>query len=373
MAERFKLTPNALREVIKAVARRGTAPDKEVCAMYIEAPPGVGKSANVYQSVQELNAEFPCTMAESRASIKDVVDVAGVPWPDRERGVTVFLPPSEIPNASIHGPRGVWFIDDFPNAPPAVQNSFYSYLIPPHRLNDHTLPEGYAIIAAGNRVEDASGVFRMGRALVNRLTIVELEVDKDQWLQWALAKQLHADVIAFHVSPASVTERGGKVVDLLFDFDPESLDVAFPSPRQWEAASRILRMATEDHLPPIAVRGLLQGTVGVEAEHQFETFRRLFHELPDIEPILQGRGSKWMGVKSVDGKYALLTAVLVRSGLDHLGNVLRWLLEIDPEYSILGIKTAKLRFGTSALLSGEHRKEVEQWLAQHAELLAEAG
>lgn len=373
MAERIALTPTGLRAAIKAIARRGTARETEVCSLYIEGPPGIGKSALVYQSVEEIRKESkaPFALVESRAAVNDVVDVKGVPWPDRERGRTVFFPPSEIPDERVHGAHGLWFIDDFPNAPIAVQNSFYSYLVPPHRLNEHSLPTGYAIVAAGNRTGDASGVFRMGRALANRITIVELKPDKKQWLEWAVPR-LHEEVLAFHVSPVSTVERNGRVVDLLFDFDPESVDVAFPSPRQWEAVSRILGMAEAVHLDPTDVRGMLQGTVGVEAEYQFETFRHLYRELPDTAPILEGSGKKWLGVATADGRFALLSAVVLRTGPEHVVNVLRWLTGLDAEYSVLGVKLLVLRLGAKVLLTGANRKEVDQWLETHAELLKEA-
>jgi MoxR-like ATPase len=112
-----------------------------------------------------------------------------------------------------------------------VQKAFYSLLLE-RRLGEHTLPAGTWVIAAGNRQQDRALVRSMSSALVNRVTIMHLRVDADEWLEWAARHSIRADIRNF------------------ICFMPEALmrpvpaePVPFSTPRAWALLSRALDLA----------------------------------------------------------------------------------------------------------------------------------
>jgi hypothetical protein len=133
-----------------------------------------------------------------------------------------------------------------------VQASCYQ-LVLDRKLDEYTLPEGWAIVAAGNRDSDRAATTRMPTPLRNRFVHIDFEVDVQEWSEWAVKANVRPEVIAF------IRFRP----ELLSAFDRDSN--AFPSPRSWEFVSRILN----SELEPSAEHELIAGAVGTGAAAQY--------------------------------------------------------------------------------------------------------
>ena len=78
--------------------------------------------------------------------------------------------------------------------PPNWTNSEYRN----HRkVGEYTLPDGWAIIAAGNRDSDRAVTTRMPTPLRNRFVHLEFEVDVQEWSEWAIQAGIRPEVISF--------------------------------------------------------------------------------------------------------------------------------------------------------------------------------
>ncbi len=187
------------------------------------SPPGVGKSEMVMQAAAE--AGLPCRSLLGTQIAPE--DVSGVPKIIGER--SVFCPPRillpEIPQTFC------LFLDELPACAPDVQKAFYSLLLE-RRLGEHALPAGTWVVAAGNRQQDRALVRAMSSALVNRVTILNLRVDADEWQDWARRNGVRADIRSY------------------ISFMPDALmrDVPhepapFSTPRAWSLLSQSLDMA----------------------------------------------------------------------------------------------------------------------------------
>ena len=77
--------------------------------------------------------------------------------------------------------------------------------------------------------------------------------------------------------------------DLLHDFDPQSREHAFPSPRSWEFASNIVK--NRNGLDPEVERALFRGTVGEAAAVQFTAFLKVWRELPHPRAVIADPGN----------------------------------------------------------------------------------
>ncbi|MCW8855387.1 MAG: MoxR family ATPase, partial [Gammaproteobacteria bacterium] len=107
-------------------------------------PPGVGKS----QMVAQVAEKNKVPMIDIRLSQMEPSDLRGIPF--RIEDSVEWAVPSMLPDAKRHGLKGILFLDEITSAPPSVSAAAYQ-LILDRKLGEYEVPEGWAIIAAGNR------------------------------------------------------------------------------------------------------------------------------------------------------------------------------------------------------------------------------
>jgi len=231
---------------------------------FLWGPPGIGKS----DLVRQLVASLKVSLIDKRLSQSDPTELKGYPWPDQTAKVMTFFQDGELPTKG----KGILFLDELNNAPPAVQAPAYQ-LILDRRLGSYTLPKGWMCIAAGNRSTDRSVVHTMAAALSNRFIHLDVEPDLEDWVVWAKNNNIHAGTIGY---------LRFRPMNLFTDkFTPGMR--AFPTPRTWAYADRI---AHDDALDTTVRRGLLAGAISAEIAAEYEGFLREEADLPDIDVIL---------------------------------------------------------------------------------------
>ncbi len=87
-------------------------------------------------------------------------------------------------------------LDELNAAPAMVQASCYQ-LVLDRKLGEYTLPDGWAIIAAGNRDSDRAATTRMPTPLRNRFVHLDFEADLQEWSEWAIQANVRPEIIAF--------------------------------------------------------------------------------------------------------------------------------------------------------------------------------
>ncbi|OBQ56854.1 AAA family ATPase [Halodesulfovibrio spirochaetisodalis] len=229
---------------------------------FIWGAPGVGKS----QIVAQLAAKHDLKLVDIRAVLLDPVDLRGIPRIDDE-GKTAWCAPSFLPTEG----NGILFLDELNTAPPLVQAACYQ-LILDRKLGEYELPEGWSIIAAGNRESDKAVTHRMPSALANRMVHLDFEADLDDWLLWADNNEVVPSLKAFlRFRPT-----------LLHAFDPKKNAKAFPSPRSWEFVSTILAAKPSNS----TIKALITGAVGEGAATEYLAFLTACDQLPSVEEVL---------------------------------------------------------------------------------------
>src|SRR5581483_6934873 len=159
-------------------------------SLLLLSPPGVGKSDAVRQAAAGAGLECKSLLGTQIAP----EDVSGVPRIVGER--SVFCPPRVL--LPERPEPFCLFLDELPACAPDVQKAFYALLLE-RRLGEHPLPAGTWVVAAGNRAEDRALVRSVSSALLNRVFVLEVRVDVKEWLAWAKANGVRADVLAFVV------------------------------------------------------------------------------------------------------------------------------------------------------------------------------
>jgi MoxR-like ATPase len=179
---------------------------------FLWGAPGIGKSSIIKQIASEKDIGF----IDLRLALMDPTDLKGIPFYDKESHTALWAPPAFLPKSG----EGILFLDELNTAAPSVQASAYQ-LILDRRVGEYELPEGWAIVAAGNRESDRGVTYRMPSPLANRFVHFEMEVDVDDWRYWAYKKEIDDRVISYI---SYKTEH-------LFTFDAKSDVKSFATPR----------------------------------------------------------------------------------------------------------------------------------------------
>ncbi len=284
--------------------------------LFIWGPPGVGKSQVVAQAAKSLDVD----LRDVRAALLDPVDLRGLPSID-DKNFTTWSFPDFLP----HEGEGILFLDEINAAPPLVQASCYQ-LILDRRIGEYILPEGWFVVAAGNRNSDRAVTNRISSALANRFTHIEFEVSLDDWTRWAHENMIREEVISFlRFRP-----------NLLHNFDPQRDEKSFPTPRSWEFVSNILNSMPENDI----LYELIKGTVGEGACGEFTGYLRIYKDLPDPDLILQGELDFVLPLDDPAILYALSQLVASKADVENVEKVISFASSMPKEFEILIMKDA---------------------------------
>ncbi len=293
--------------------------------VFIWGAPGIGKSSIVKAIAREQNMEF----IDLRLSLLDPTDLKGIPFFDSTTNEGVWAKPSFLPK-SDNVSKGILFLDEINSAPPAVQASAYQ-LVLDRKVGEYELPDGWSIVAAGNRENDRGVVYRMPPPLANRFVHFEMEVDFEDWKAWAYRANVDASIIAFlQYDPSR-----------LFSFDPTTNQKSFATPRSWEFANRILQSGIKQEL----LHESLSGAVGDDSAVAYLGFTKVMHALPDIDKVLSG---EIRSIESEDIKLMMALSIGIVNRVkgnfqqDQVDNLLAFSMQLPNEYAIMLIKDMQL-------------------------------
>jgi hypothetical protein len=303
---------------------------------FLWGPPGVGKSSIVRQAATKLGLQ----LLDIRAALLDPTDIRGIPFVHNSKAV--WSAPSFLPGDPES--KGILFLDELTSAPPLVQASLYQLTLD-RRVGEYRLPDGWRIIAAGNRAEDRAISFRMPSALANRFIHLDFETDFQDWKAWALDNRVHADVVAFLSVRRELLLKMGEG------------EKGFPTPRSWEMASDALNLYPD----PDKAADILLGIVGEGASIEFLAFCRDVQIRPIVEAVLADPRNAPIPTK-LDAIFALLSHLVSRSQEPATVDVIVSILDrLTPEFAVMLLNdTIKVNPKVMA------KKGVQAFLRQHA-------
>jgi len=283
--------------------------------------PGIGKSEIPAQVAKDLNIKI----LDFRANLFDPVDVRGIPHiiPSEQYGhQTTWASPDIFPTVERDGESGIFMIDELPTAPPATQNAFLQLLLT-RQVGNYTMPDGWSVVSAGNRLTDGAAVYQMPKPVCNRLMHYELEPNMDTWCEWALKNEIHTTLISFmRYRP-----------NLLYSFKAD--EYAFPTPRSWSFVDKRLKLEDDIH-----VDGMFYGiaaAVGDGPAGEFLAFARVADKLPDIDNLI-ANPSTYMPTDDPAVLYALSGAVSARAQESTMDNIMKLTGRLPVEFQVVLVK-----------------------------------
>lgn len=179
------------------------------------------------------------------------------------------------------------FLDELTTAEPGVQNAALQ-LVLDRRINEYDVPPGCPVVAAGNRESDGAFVQPMSRPLANRLCIVNMTSNLDEWVDWGTQVGVHPTIVSYvknfpdHFAPKF--NDGGQQ-------NSHEEDISFPSPRSWTALSEQMAetAGTMEQLPVNVRNSIVVGFVGRQVGQNFISYLEINDRLPKAEDILAGK------------------------------------------------------------------------------------
>lgn len=285
--------------------------------------PGVGKSSIVRQIANDNGWK----VIDFRASTRDAVALMGLP--DLAESTTKWKAPDEFPQVDRDGPEGILFLDEINAAAPSMQAAMFG-LVLDRKVGEYTLPPDWRVVAAGNRQSDKAAAQRMPSALANRFAHVDIEVDLDAAVDYFNIKGVDARLIAF------LRFRPG----LLHSMDSPDLR-AFPTPRSWEQAAKVL------DLPDALRLQAVSGIVGDGAAGELEGFLRVYLTLPSLDRIFKNPESTDVP-QETSARFALSAAIGRKVDASTIDAGFRYMQRLPREFEIMFMVDAVRRDATLA-------------------------
>ena len=218
--------------------------------------------------------------------------------------------------------NGLLFLDEMNTAPTSVQIAAYQLMLD-RKIGNYEFPDGWRIIAAGNRETDKAFVTKMPSPLANRLIHIDTSAEIEDWKLWAHGK-VDPRVIAF------LSFRPKLLCAL-----PKEEVKAYPTPRSWQFVSDTLKLYKNDiHEADV----VFEGTVGKGATKEFYAFLDIYQDLPDVDKILAGKDRTIP--KKTDVLYALISVVVTKLNKSNLENFLKYTMKMSPEFATLAVRDA---------------------------------
>lgn len=339
-----QINPKTLVSEIKANLRAGLN-------TMIWGGPGIGKSDIPAQVAKELGIGI----LDFRANLFDPVDVRGIPHivslKDSGKRFTKWAVPDVFPITQRDGDRGLLFIDELPTAPPATQNAFLQLLLT-RQVGDYTLPDGWSILAAGNRLTDSAAVYQMPSPVRNRLAHYELEPTIEAWADWAFANNIDSSIISF------LQYRPG----LLNSFSAD--EYAFPTPRSWSFVDKKLATYDKSTTKEDFFYGVA-ALVGDGPAGEFVAFKEIADDLPDVDKLIDDPST--YKLKADDNPailYALSGAIAARAEAPKLKNIMQLVTKLPVEYQVIAVKGCLAKDKT--LLTNADLKD---WINKNASVI----
>ena len=276
---------------------------------------GVGKSEMIHSVGKSLGYQ----VRDVRVALLDPVDLRGVP--SVEGGVTKWNPPIFLPTEDE--PKTLLFLDELPHGSPSVQNALFQ-LVKDRQLGEYKLPESTVIVGAGNRIQDRAGANRVNTALGDRFIHLNLDVDADEWVDWAKesGRVIHEVIAYIRYRPEN-----------LFVFDVKAQVQA--TPRSWEYASKIMATSPDSDIE----QELLAGTVGEGVSAELIGFLRTCRSLPSVDQIINNP-------ESIDLEndpavmYAVCSIIARKMDKKNISKFMKFLDTLPDEFAILCMSDA---------------------------------
>ncbi len=332
------MRPKQLNQAIKFAI-------KNKYPLLIKGSPGIGKTQILTQACIETGTE----LIVSHPVVSDPTDYKGLPFPTKDGTEATFLPFGDLLKLINADKPTVFFLDDIGQASSSVQSALMHLLLA-RRINGHAVSDHVVFLAATNRRQDRAAVQGILEPVKSRFSaILELEVNIDDWVEWAIDNYMPTELIAF------VRYRP----NLLHDFKPTADIINTPNPRTVAAVGMMMNAG----LPKDTEYEMISGAAGEGFAAEFLGFLKVYRDLPDIEKLIAAPESTDVPDEP-STLFAVCGALSAKASKKNFGNIIKFTDRLPGEFQVLLIKDAIKR---NKSLS--NTKEFSTWAIAHSDVV----
>ncbi|MDA3813156.1 MAG: ATP-binding protein [Candidatus Cloacimonetes bacterium] len=313
--------------------------------LLIKGAPGTGKSDLVQQACLETDTE----LIVSHPVVSDPTDFKGLPFPNKEGTAAKFLPFGDLLRLIKADRPMMMFLDDLGQASASVQAAAMQLLLA-RRINGHKVSDQVIFLAATNRRQDRAAVQGILEPVKSRFaSILELEVNVDDWVDWAIENNMPVELIAF------IRFRP----NLLHDFKPTADIINTPNPRTVANVGKMMNAG----LPKDTEYEMISGAAGEGFAAEFLGFLKVYRDLPDIEKLIANPEKADVPTEP-STLFAVCGALSDKANKKNFGNIIKFTDRLPGEFQVLLIKDAIKRNKALA-----NTTEFSAWAIKHADVV----
>jgi len=311
---------------------------------------GIGKT----QVTNRYGTEEVGAYKDLRASQLDPSDVKGIPYLNGR--VCRWASPDFFPNVERDGENGVFCLDEVLDGTEEVRTSLQQ-LILERRLGDYILPDGWSMIALGNRKEH--GGINRGLSTPQKTRYAHIEAVMDVGVDMGAKGGLLSHFIINGIDPIVISYLKFHPDMALKQPERGSPEWACPNPRAWERVSNVRKKS-----PPKDMRfNLYASLVGEGAAVAFTAHEDVAVDVPD--PIDCIKNPKKTRIpENPSAKYAIACSLAQYATNKNFENVLEYMSRLDPEFLTLCVLEARKK--TPEL---SNTKAFGAWAVENSDIL----
>ena len=332
------MRPKQLKEAVKFAI-------KNKYPLLIKGAPGTAKTSVVTQACQETGTE----LIVSHPVVSDPTDYKGLPFPVKGENKATFLPFGDLLRLIDADKPTVFFLDDFGQASASVQAAAMQLLLA-RRINGHKVSDHVIFLAATNRRQDRAAVQGILEPVKSRFaSILELEVNVDDWVDWAIENDMPVELIAF------IRFRP----NLLHDFKPTGDIINTPNPRTVAFVGGMMNSG----LPKDAEYEIIAGAAGEGFAAEFLGFLKIYRDLPDIEKLITNPDEISVPIEP-SMLFAICGALSAKANKKNFANIIKYTDRLPAEFQVLLIKDTIKRNNALA-----NTQEFSAWAIKHSDVI----
>jgi len=288
----------------------------------IKGAPGIGKTDIVTWAANKLKYDLLIMhpVVDSPIDYKGLGTIID--------GKAVFLPYGNLELLMTAKKPLVIFFDDLGQAPAAVQSAVMQLLLA-RSLNGKKISKFVRFVAATNRREDKANVSGILEPVKSRFaSIVELEVNVNDWIIWAEKKGM----------PNSLVHYIQFKPTMLLNFKATRAIENSPCPRTVTFAG----MMVNDKLPQDLLFEAIKGAAGEAFAAEYTAFIRVYKELPTVKEI-QADPNNCKLPTEVSAKFAIMGMILDVITAGNMGKFLTYLDRLGNEITTATMKLCSVK------------------------------
>lgn len=336
-------------QIKKSMAAQFAAPKGHQVRFLLLGAPGGGKTSCAKEVIENLRDSKGSPIPKDRQlfmhpSHLDTCDFLGLPELSGEH--VRWVPPSMLYKIREGTGPASLILDEFTDSTMPVQNVLSGLLLE-RRVGDLRLTDELYVVCTGNRTEDKSGANRLSTKLGNRVRILTLDTNLEDWVNgFAIPAGIPVDMIQFlRYKP-----------NLLHEFDPNR--PSNPTPRSWEKVALI-----PDTLDDECYLGNVAGEVSDGPAAEYIGFKKIYRGLPDLDEVLKNPDKAPVS-KDLAINYAISGALANKAAPTNFDRVLQYMNRLPKEFSVLCVKDAIIRNPKN-----KSAKAFIDWASKNAEVL----